>query len=266
MNTRRFVLPAAALAAVLALAHPRPAPAAAPAPGAAPAPVPHGAAAMSDDTLHAALTAITRDVLEAIRTGDRARLARHLAPDMLLINRDGRESSRQEFLDALVPPREGYDLGFEIVESRTLARGEAALFTFLLAERLVIFGHDVSTTYRNHLLYHRLDGAWKLALYTYWEQPATPPAAPADTAALDALTGTYALAPGKWVTRITREGTTLRMQRDGGPVRELVPVAGGRFHVRGVEAEYFFEPGPDGRAAAFVFRRNWKDLRHARVD
>lgn len=205
------------------------------------------------------------EVLEAIRLGDKERMARYLAPGAKLINRDGKEYTSEEFLADLVPPREGYDLRFTLLESRVFDRGDSALFTFLLDEYLTIFGQDVSTAYRNHFLFHRIDGQWKLALYTYWEVPSTPPPLSLPVESLDKLTGTYELAPGKWVTRITREGERLYLQREGGSRRELVPTTGERFHIAGLEAEYFFEAATGGRPQALVFRRNWKDLRFQRV-
>jgi len=235
----------------------------APARAAAPVAVPGPTATAHPE--QAELTRITEAILEAIRTGDRAALDRHLAPEMLLVNRDGREYSRQDLLDELVPPREGYDLRFRVLEPRVIARGESALFTFIADEHLVIFGHDVSTAYRNHFLFHRLEGEWKLALYTYWEKPVTPAAIALAPEVLDSYAGTYELAPGKWVTRITREGGRLMFQRDAGKPRELIPASGERFVLAGVEAEYFFERDSTGRPMALVFRRNWKDLRHVRV-
>ncbi len=219
----------------------------------------------SQDPVKTELVGITEKILEAIRVGDKKTMEQLLAPDMLLINRDGKEYSREEFLKDLPPPREGYDLGFKILESRLIARGDSALLTFLLDEHLVIFGQDVSTVYRNHLLFHRLDGRWKLALYTYWEQPATPAVVELPPAALDAVVGTYELAPGKWVTHVRREGNGLTLQREPGGASPLLPMAGDRFYVKDREAEYFFEKDATGKATTLVFRRNWKDLRLKRI-
>jgi hypothetical protein len=208
---------------------------------------------------------IAAEILEAIRIGDKTLLAKHLAPDLVLINRDGLEYSRENLLDELGPPREGYDLRFTIRDPRVIQHGDSALFTFLLDEYLTIFGHNASTVYRNHFLFHRLDGAWKLAVYTYWEKPSTPPVVARDPGELDDFVGTYALVPGKWITHITRKGDVLEYQREGGKLQSFLPMAGDRFYLAGVEAEYFFERGPDGRVVALVFRRNWIDLRLARV-
>jgi hypothetical protein len=211
------------------------------------------------------LIGITEEILEAIRTGNRGLLEPHLAPEMILINRDGKEYPRAHLLEEVVPPPAGYDLRFRITESRVIDRGDSALLTFLLDEHLAIFGHDVSTVYRNHFLFHRLDGAWKLVLYTYWEKPSTPPVIAPPPAQLDPFVGTYALAPGRWVTRVTREGGRLRSRREGQEARDLLPMAGDRFYIPGVEGEYYFEKDASGKAVAMVFRRNWIDLRLTRV-
>jgi hypothetical protein len=110
-----------------------------------------------------------------------------------------------------------------------------------------------------------VDGAWKLALYSYWEKPSTPPVVQLDAASLDAFVGTYEVAPAKWTTHITREGSKLIFRREGGQPRELLPMAGDRFYLKGVEAEYFFERDATGKATALIFRRNWIDLRLQRV-
>ena len=152
------------------------------------------------------------------------------------------------------------------MEPRLIHHDESALFTFLLDEYLTIFGHNVSTVYRNHLLFHRIDGAWKLALYTYWEKPSTPSVVKVDTSALDVVVGTCELEPGKWVTRISRQEEKLTYQREGGSAREFLQMVGDRFYLPGVEAEYFFEEDGKGRATAFMFHRNWIDLRYRRVE
>ncbi len=213
--------------------------------------------------LQRALTGITEEIIEAIRTGNRGTVERHLAQDMILINRDGKEYSRDYLLAEMVPPPEGYDLGFTMLDTRVIERGESALLTFLLQERLDIFGHDVSTVYRNHLLFHRIDGAWKVVLYTYWEKPSAPAVISPIPGTLEPLVGTYELAPGKRITRITREGDKLRLQREGGEPRDLLPMAGDRFFLPDVEGEYYFEKDASGRTTALVFRRNWIDLRMA---
>jgi len=218
-----------------------------------------------DQALKAELTAISEQIVEAIRQGNKKALEEHLAPEMILINRDGKEYTRKQLVEELVPPREGYDLRFKILESRVIPKGDAALFTFLLDEYLTIFGQDVSTVYRNHFLFHRVDGKWKLALYTYWEKPATPAVVKLTSAEMDKIAGTYEVAPGKWVTHIKRDGDKLTFQRSGGKVREFIPMAGDRFYIPDVEAEYFFERDATGSPTALVFRRNWKDLRMKRV-
>jgi hypothetical protein len=56
------------------------------------------------------------------------------------------------------------------------------------------------------------------------------------------------------------------LEKGTNPPVELVPMAGDRFYLPGVEAEYYFEHSADGRATALVFRRNWIDLRLRRTD
>jgi ketosteroid isomerase-like protein len=223
-----------------------------------------GPAAAGED-LQADLVRLSEQLLEAIRVGDKAALARLGTEDVTLVDRDGKVYSRDEFIDELVPPPEGYDLRFTVEEPKLFHHGDTALLTFLLDEHLTIFGHDVSTKYRNHFLFYRVEGSWKLAMYTYWEKPSTPPRVTVPTAELVPLTGTYELAPGKWTTRIFLEDGKLMSQRGTAAPRELVPMAGERFYIEGVEAEWYFERGPDGSPTALVFRRNWVDLRLARI-
>lgn len=59
-----------------------------------------------DDALKKALNGITEKIFEAIRTGNERLLERHLAPEMILINQDGKEYSRENLVDELVPPRD----------------------------------------------------------------------------------------------------------------------------------------------------------------
>lgn len=217
----------------------------------------------SDAATLATLVRLTEEIEESIRTGDRSVLERHGAPEMLLVNRDGRTYTKQEFIGMLDPPRPGYELRFEVREPKLLRHGDSAVLTFLLAESLRIHGHDVSTNYRCTFAYFRRAGRWQLVLFEYFEKPEDPPVVKVDTTSLDAHAGTYELAPGKWVTRVWRDGERLLASRDGGNPKPLLPTAGGRFFYPGVEGEIFFESGDAGRF--MVFRRNGKDLRYQGV-
>ena len=214
----------------------------------------------SDAATLATLVRLTEEIEESIRTGDRSVLERHGAPEMLLVNRDGKTYTKKEFIGMLDPPRPGYELRFEVREPKLLRHGDSAVLTFLLAESLRVHGHDVSTTYRCNFAYFRREGRWQIALFEYFEKPEDPPIAKLDAKALDGYAGTYELAPGKWVTRVSRDGERLLVSRDGRDPKPLVPTQGGRFFYPGVEGEVFFESGEAGRF--MVFRRNGKDLRY----
>lgn len=219
----------------------------------------------TDAAILADLTRITTILQEAIRTGDRDAFARHSTERLTLVNRDGKSYDRKAFLEEFVPPREGYDLSFRILEPRMIRNGDTALYTYVTEETLRIFGHDVSTEFINHLLFHRRDGEWKLELFTYWEKPSTPRRVAVDASKLEPLAGTYELVPGKWTHRVFLEGGRLMLAKGQSKPAELIPMAGDRFYLLGVEAEYFFERDSSGSPQALVFRRNWIDLRMARA-
>jgi len=218
-----------------------------------------------DSPLLAELVALTERIEEAVRTGDRATLERLSLPEMRLVNRDGKSYSQRELLDDIVPLRPGYDLRFRVLEPELLHQGDAALLSFLLDEYLMIWGVDVSTVYRCNFLYFRRAGEWKLALFEYFEKPVDPTIAPLDPASYDALAGTYELAPGRWVTKIWRDGGKLFSRRDEGTARELLPLAPDRFFYAGAEGEIFFVRDAQGGVSGMVFRRNFKDLPYRRL-
>lgn len=219
-----------------------------------------------DPALLAELLAVHEQIAEAIRTGDRELLARHCLDEMLLVNRDGRTYDLAEFQADLSPPRPGYDLRFTALEPRVRRAGDAAVLTLLLDEYLTIYGVDVSTQYRTSLVFFRRDGAWKVALYEYFEKPVEPATVTLTTAELDALAGTYEIAPGRWVTVVRRVGDHLVASRDGGPERELRPFAPDRFFYPGVEGEIFFVRDSARRVTGMAFRRNFKDVPYRRLE
>lgn len=217
------------------------------------------------DDLLTELIRLTEEIEESIRVGDRSVLARVGLPEMLLVNRDGRTYSKDEFLELLRPLPPGYDLRFRIQAPQLLRNGSSAVLTFVLDEFLTIWGHDVSTSYRCSFVYFQRNGNWGLALFEYFERPIDPTPVVLEPALLDRWTGVYRLAPGRWVTRVWRDGGRLLVSRDSGEAKTLVPLADGRFYYPGVEGEVFFEADANGRPEAMVFRRNSKDLRYEHV-
>lgn len=219
----------------------------------------------SDRALLDELVAITAEIEEGVRVGDRAAVERRTLPEMLLVNRDGKTYTQRDLLDELVPLRPGYDLRFTVLEPQLRRSGDAALLTFLLDEHLTIHGQDVSTAYRCNFLYFRRDGAWKLALFEYFEKPVDPDRVTLPAARLDEVAGTYELAPGAWVTKVWREGEKLMSRRDDGAPVELVPFASDRFYRAGIEGESFFVRDETGKVTGMRFRRNFKDLVYRKV-
>lgn len=223
--------------------------------------------APTDAEVLAELTTIAAAIEEGIRTGDKDAVARLTTDDMLLVNRDGVAYDKKGLIDDLVPPRPGYDLQFTIVEPRLVRRGDAAVYTFLLDEHLVIYGHDVSTTYRCNFVFFQEPDGWKLGLFEYFEKPVDPTPVALDPATLDRYVGTYEIAPGAWTTRVFRDGDRLMSQRGDRPPVPLHPIDDrGRFYWAGVEGELAFDHDAEGRVVGARFRRNNKDLPYRRVD
>lgn len=218
-----------------------------------------------DQALLAGLVALSGEIEEAVRVGDKAAIERLALPEMILVNRDGRTYNRQQLMDELVPPRPGYDLRFTLLEPTLLHQGDVAVLSYVLDEYLTIYGVDVSTEYRNNFTFFRRDGAWKLALFEYFERPVDPTVIAVEPASYEPLVGTYEIGPGHWVTEIRREGDRLVSSRDGGPARELQPFAPDRFFYPGVEGEIFFVRDGGGRVTGMVFRRNFKDIPYRRI-
>lgn len=218
-----------------------------------------------DETVEAELVRLTEEISESIRVGDRSVLERLGAPELTLVNRDGKTYTKAEFLADLVPPRPGYDLRFSVKEPRLFRQGDMAVLTFVLDEYLTIWGQDMSTDYRTTIAWVRRDGRWQAALYQYFERPVDPAVVPLSPESLDEYVGTYEIAAGRWVTRIAREGSKLTASRDGGTAREIKPSGGGRFYYPGVEGELLFVRDRSGKVTGMAFRRNFKDLLYRRV-
>lgn len=78
-------------------------------------------------------------------------------------------------------------------------------------------------------------------------------------AALDGLTGRYALAPGAVLT-ITREGQRMFGQLTGQPRIEIFAESPTAFFARVVDAQLTFTVGADGRASALTLHQNGRDM------
>jgi hypothetical protein len=84
-------------------------------------------------------------------------------------------------------------------------------------------------------------------------------AAKSDPAKYKDYIGTYRLAPGN-IRTVSAEGTSLYVQRTGGPKILLLPEAPDLFFRKGVEGRILFRRNADGKVDTLVDRRNNEDV------
>jgi len=217
----------------------------------------------------ATLERATRELYEALQTGDRAVWDRWLADDFVLLDRDGKTQDRAAVLADIAPLPPHMTLGFEHAEltMRELG-GDGAMIAFLLHEHETIFGQTIHVDYRTALTFARRSNGWKVVVFQYVELPRDGAPVAVSPDRLTAYVGEYAVNETTRFVVTFRDGK-LRGRRiskasDGAEV-ELVPEADGVFYVPGTEFRKIFVRDARGEVVEMLDRRKGTDLRWRRA-
>ena len=124
----------------------------------------------------------------------------------------------------------------------------------------LLAARDTAGAAENYLKAYAMNPANQNARAVLERIGALPPSTDAvlSPAQLDAVTGSYALAPG-FVLRIWREGDGLKLQATGQPAVDLYPRSPTEFYLKIVPASITFEQ-TDGRTTGLVLHQNGMNL------
>ena len=110
----------------------------------------------------AELQAISRELMDADRVGNREVWERHLAPQVAYVDADGSVKDRATVLAELrgLPP--GFKGTIDVVEPSVTLSGDTAILTYRALETEQVFDQEVGAVYRVSDVYVRRDGRWLL--------------------------------------------------------------------------------------------------------
>ncbi len=233
----------------------------------APCQEPGAASAASYQSVHIAETqvvAITRALMRALTEGDRSVWERYLAPDFLLLDRDGSTQARQAVLADIKPLPRGYTLAFALKDIRVLDLGNSLMVVFLVEETESVFGQLLRVSYRNALTFSKEPSRWQLKVFQYVEIPKDAEPTPISADTLQQYVGEYSAGEGLKYTVRVRENR-LFLERANGSEVELVPESESVFYSRGTEFRKIFVRSTEGQVVELIDRRKGSDLRFRKV-
>lgn len=206
------------------------------------------------------VVAITRALMQALTVGDRSVWERYLAPDFLLLDRDGSTQTRQAVLADIKPLPSGYTLAFGIKDIRVVDLGNSLMVVFLVEETETVFGQLLKVSYRNALTFSKEPQRWQLKVFQYVEIPKDAEPTPISADILQKYVGEYSAGGGlKYVVR-TRDNR-LFLERPAGGEVELLPESESVFYSKASEFRKIFIRNSEGLVVELIDRRKGSDLR-----
>ena len=208
----------------------------------------------------------TQELFDALVPGDLTPYKMYYADDCLYHDEKGRTFDKTGLLGDISPMPKGYSGVIKLVHPKSLLTGDCAILSYDIDETETIFGQEL------HARYHQTDtwllrsGVWQIAateVMRYYEDPAE---GKADPARFAAYVGTYELSKeSDRRTVISVENGRLMMERAKGTKTPLYPEATDLFFRKGMEGRILFRLGANGKADAFVDRRNNEDVVWKRI-
>lgn len=212
----------------------------------------------------AELVSIMQTLMDSIATGERAPWERHLADEMVLLDRDGSVKRKQELVEGTAPIKPGYTLKIAMTDIDSFDLGDTAVLMYRVLEDMTVFGQPLHVEYRNSHVFARRKGEWKMLLWSYVELPRDGAPVKVDPARFDELTGEYALSEAVKYT-VTRRDDRLFIARAGRGETELVPESPDVFYSPGSEFRKIFVRDAKGKVTELLDRRKGSDTTWKKV-
>jgi ketosteroid isomerase-like protein len=212
------------------------------------------------------LSGIVMKMMDAIGTGEKSVYERHLADDLILVDRDGlRTLTKKDVVDGTNGMPDGYWLKISIDDVQLRELGDHAVLTYRVVEREGIHDQEILVHYRSTNVFEKKDGIWQMVVWQYVETQRDAEPTPVDASVYDELVGTYVMGPGiKYV--VTRRDNRLFGAREGREEQELIPESDLVYYHPGTEFRKIFVRDDEGRITEIRARRKGTDLRWTRVN
>ena len=160
-------------------------------------------------TLETQLTAQIQARLDAIAVGDKAVWARDLDDSALLMDEEGRVSTKASFLATLAPLPKGSTGRLRVIHPHFARTGDIAVIAFIADEHETIYGQHFQAQFGMVDTYHRVGNRWLLLSDTQTRLPLDPPIAPLAAARAQRYVGRYRMLRGPLVFAVSMAGGKL---------------------------------------------------------
>jgi hypothetical protein len=201
----------------------------------------------------------TREMFDAVASGDQAPWKRYFADDSMYFDEKGRSMDKSALVKDVTPLPAGYSGGIKLVNAKSIIQGDTAILSYDLNETETIFGQNMTARYHGTDTWLYRNGQWQIVagqMFRYYEDPAP---GKADTKKYADYAGTYELAPGVTQTIVSRDGGLYAQRKDRAET-ELVPESSDIFFRKGEEGRRLFRRNDTGKVDAMIDRRNNEDV------
>jgi ketosteroid isomerase-like protein len=211
------------------------------------------------------LPRIAQALVDAVALGDTKVWDRYLDDACVITDENGDVTTKAELLAQMHPLPSTSSGSIRVTEAVVHAHGDTAVLTHLDVEDETYFGQKLHVTYRSTDTYVRRDGQWRMVSSQIMVIPNMRKSVAVDAKILDAVVGTYELAPGVDYV-VARKGDGLVGQRTGRGEETLRAANETTFYREGtVRGEKVFVRDSAGRVTEMLDRRDNNDIVWKRV-
>ncbi|MEO6689393.1 MAG: nuclear transport factor 2 family protein [Dokdonella sp.] len=207
------------------------------------------------------LVALTRELMDAIPSGNADVWQRILSEDALSIDEYGRRQDKRQIVADIHPFPQGFSGSIEIRDARVNVHGDSAVLQGEFHERESVFGQKLVVRYLFSNTFVREGKDWKLIATSDVTLPTTPPALDVDGLVLADYSGIYTYGPGRALTLAVSDGQLGYTTRASGKRVALLAIARDVFMDDGEEKNLLvFRRNSAGKIHELIERRKFNDL------
>jgi hypothetical protein len=219
-------------------------------------------------TLETQLVAQIQARLDALTNGDRAVWARDLDDSALLMDEEGRVSTKAAFLATLAPLPSGSRGTLRVIRPHYTRAGDVAVIAFIADEHETIYGQQFQAQFGMVDTYHRVGDRWLLLSDTQTRLPLDPPIARLTATQAQRYVGRYRMLDGPLVFAVTMVGGELAGGRERSAAIPMSAIADqpNAFFREGRPGTLIFVADDRGRIVKLIDRRYYnRDMIYERL-
>ncbi|HKE58941.1 MAG TPA: DUF4440 domain-containing protein [Pyrinomonadaceae bacterium] len=201
----------------------------------------------------AELKAITREMHDALLSGDGDRLLTFFADEFQGTGYNGSLINKKQLLRTFRPPPPDTRITRDIQDFKVSGSEEAAVATYRVIEQVEVGAQRSGGEYLYTDTFFKKDGRWQIYLSNVTRIEPKRIITKIDPAIYDAYVGRYALVPGLVYT-ITRKGDKLMGKAPDGTKVELLPLNETTFFVKDRPGETTFVKDGNGKVTHLIIR------------